>query len=337
MRVLALIAGVGVAAIAAVAAAGVAGAERPARPGLEGTVWVGNRASASPAIAGFDAATGALVTRIPLGAAASDVAAAKARIFVGEESLNRIAVIEGGAIVDRIATSARPHHLAAGSGGNLVAYGAFGTNRVGVVDARSATLLGEWEASTSTAARVHAASLSQDGRTLYTANDVTNEVGVVDVGDGLVRTIPVPRAHELVVTPDERYLYVAARSEGMLKVVDLATDTVVSALALPVPDTLELSANGKQLTVGLRSTPAQLAFVDVDGAALTLRTIVDLPGTLAGHQWTSANGRWTFAAFEGAQPGVAVIDHGTDAVVQTLPFPGGGQPHGLDYAGPRAG
>ena len=56
-------------------------------------------------------------------------------------------------------------------------------------------------------------------------------------------------------------------------------------------------------------------------------------GTTAGHQWASANGRYTFAAFEGPGAGVAVIDHeaGGD-VVETLRYDG--RPHGIDFARP---
>lgn len=321
---------------AALVVAGTASADQPARPGLEGTIWVGNRAQ--PVIAAFAAESGAVLGTVALEAAASDVAAAKGKVYVGEESLNRIAVIADGAVVRRIATASRPHHLAAGSGGILVAYGAFGSNMVGLIDASSDTLVGEWPASASADARVHAAALSRNGQTLYTANDRTNEVGVVSVGEGLLYTIPVSRAHELVVTPDERWAYVSCRSDNRIRVLDLSDREIVGELAFAAPpDTLQLSADGKQLTVGLRGAPAQLAVLDVDGSALSLRRIVDLPGTLAGHQWTSRNGRWTFAAYEGPTPGLAVVDHETDTVVQTIAFPGGGQPHGIDYAGPQAG
>jgi hypothetical protein len=59
-------------------------------------------------------------------------------------------------------------------------------------------------------------------------------------------------------------------------------------------------------------------------------------GTVAGHQWTSKDGRWTFAAFEGPGAGIAVVDREVGAVAEILPYPGGGRPHGVDYAGPGA-
>jgi hypothetical protein len=53
--------------------------------------------------------------------------------------------------------------------------------------------------------------------------------------------------------------------------------------------------------------------------------------TIAGHQWTSPDGRYTFAAYEGgSSPGIAVIDHRLgNRVVATLPYPG--RPHGVEF------
>ena len=62
--------------------------------------------------------------------------------------------------------------------------------------------------------------------------------------------------------------------------------------------------------------------------------------TIAGHQWTSPNGRTTFAAYEGgSNPGVAVIDHRAgNAVVQTFSYVATprSRPHGVDLV-PRSG
>ena len=99
-----------------------------------------------------------------------------------------------------------------------------------------------------------------------------------------------------------------------------------------MPDTLQLSANEKLLTVGLRGTPAQVAIIDTDTFDFDIVTIGGA-GTIAGHQWTSPNGHFTFAAFEGPGAGVAVIDHRQgNAIVQTLDYPG--RPHGVDFARP---
>jgi hypothetical protein len=54
--------------------------------------------------------------------------------------------------------------------------------------------------------------------------------------------------------------------------------------------------------------------------------------TLAAHQWTSANGRYSFAAYEGGtSPGLAIVDHRAgNQIVATLAYPG--RPHGVDLA-----
>ena len=98
----------------------------------------------------------------------------------------------------------------------------------------------------------------------------------------------------------------------------------------PTPDTLELVDQDRILTIGLRGSPAQIAVVSTDPLEVVDVVTIAGPGTIAGHQWTSANGRWTVAAFEGGPlPGIALVDHRTGEIV-TAPFPNGGRPHGLD-------
>jgi hypothetical protein len=54
--------------------------------------------------------------------------------------------------------------------------------------------------------------------------------------------------------------------------------------------------------VGLRTTPAQMAVVDTRTFQYELVAIgpASETNTIAGHQWTSRNGRFTSAAFEGS-------------------------------------
>jgi hypothetical protein len=119
----------------------------------------------------------------------------------------------------------------------------------------------------------------------------------------------VPGVHELVLTRSGKTAYVSRRT---------AT---------------QLSRNGKQLTVGLRMMPAHLAVVDTrtfEYELVRLGPLLDTT-TTAGHQWTSPNGRFTFAAFEGGtSPGLAVIDHRAGNRVENLAC--AGRPHGVDLA-----
>jgi hypothetical protein len=71
-----------------------------------------------------------------------------------------------------------------------------------------------------------------------------------------------------------------------VSVIDLQSRTIVGDISLSVPDTLQLSANEKLLTVGLRTpapAPAQLAVVDTSTMEVDTVTIGGM-GTIAGHQ-----------------------------------------------------
>src|SRR6185436_10297479 len=151
---------------------------------VNGTIWVANRGAHT--IRGFDAATGEIVATINMAALSQpgDLAYAKRKLYVSEEfgSPPAIAIVDArtGEILKRIFTGPRPHHVHASVGGNLIAYGVFGTNKVGVIDTHTDLLLGEWAASTNPAARSHAGVFSKDGNVVYVANDVVDELSAVD-------------------------------------------------------------------------------------------------------------------------------------------------------------
>ena len=320
-------------------------ASPPDHRAVNGTIWVANRGAHT--IRGFDAATGDEVKTIPMAANSQpgDLAYAKGKLYVAEEfgTPPAIAILdeETGNLITRIpfTTGWRPHHVHASSGGNLVAVGLYGTDMVAVIDTRDDTLLGPWDSNPQTInGRVHAGVFDNDGNTLYLANEGGNELIAMDPLNGTVLWwLPVPAIHEIAVTHNGKWAYVSRRTQNRLAVVDLEThDAFQDVLTLGLPDTLQLSANEKLLTVGLRTMPAQMAVVDTDTLQYQLITLSE-PGqttTIAGHQWTSPSGRYTFASFEGGtSPGVAVIDHFEgNTVVQRLPYPG--RPHGVDHAHP---
>jgi DNA-binding beta-propeller fold protein YncE len=204
------------------------------------------------------------------------------------------------------------------------------------VDTHHDLLLGPWDSDPNTTnGRVHAAVFSTNGKTLYLASDASNKVIALDALTGtFLWDLEVAGAHELAPTHDDKRLYVSRRTASRLAVIDIEDRTVEDVLTLGLPDTLRLSASEKLLTVGLRTTPAQIAVVDTttfDYRLVDLSVAGDA-ASLGGHQWTSPGGRYTFAAFEGgASPGVAVIDHHDGhQVVQRIAYPG--RPHGVDRA-----
>lgn len=330
---------IGMVAIGSMVFAAHAG-DRP----INGTIWAANRSTHS--IRGFDAATGAVVTTVAMAANSQpgDLAFAKGKLYVAEEfgAPPAIAIVdpEAGVVLHRLILpgGARPHHMHASVGGNLVAAGLFGTDLVAVVDTHDDTVVGLWDSNLlTTSGRVHAGVFSKDGNTLYLAVDVANELVALDPYTGQVFwRMTVPAMHELAVTHDGKFAYASRRSANKIAVIDLENQTFEDVLTLPLPDTLALSANERLLTVGLRSTPAQVAVVDTSTFAFDLVTLSP-PGettTIAGHQWTSPSGRFTFASYEGGpNPGIAVIDHAdANRVVQRLAF--AGRPHGVDRVRP---
>jgi DNA-binding beta-propeller fold protein YncE len=333
----------GIAGIAAVASMALAVSSD--RRELNGTIWVANRSANT--IRGFDAATGQVVHTWPMapGSQPGDLAFAKGKLYVSEEfgTAPALAVVdpESGDVLKRFFAAGitdRPHHVHASRGGRLVSFGLYGTDMVGVVDTRTDTLLGPWDTNPDTTnGRAHAGVFSPDGNTLYVASDATSELIALDPRTGeLLWRLNVPNAHELAITRDGKTAYVSARTGNAIRIVDLERRLVSASFALgPTPDTLQLSPNDKLLTVGLRGTPAQVAVVDTQTLDYEIVKIGP-PGnttTIAGHQWTSSNGHFTFAAFEGPGAGVAVIDHTQgNAVVQTLDYPG--RPHGVTFARP---
>jgi DNA-binding beta-propeller fold protein YncE len=321
----------------------VAGAEPPDRlTNVKGTIWAANRGDHT--IQGFDARTGEVVRTVAMAPSSQpgDLAYARGKLYVAEEfgTPPAIAIVdpETGVVTERIqmAQGSRPHHVHASASGRLVAFGLYGTDMVAVVETRTDTLLGPWDTNPATAnGRIHAGVFSPNGRTLYVASDATNEVIALDPRTGEVFwRMNVPGAHELVVARNGKTAYVSRRTANRVSVVDLRRQTFTDVLELVLPDTLQLTANGKLLTVGLRTTPAQVAVVDTRTFAYELVRIGPIldTNTIAGHQWTSPNGRFTFAAYEGGtSPGVAVIDHRAgNQVVRTLDYPG--RPHGVDLA-----
>jgi DNA-binding beta-propeller fold protein YncE len=309
---------------------------------VEGTIWVANRGAHT--IRGFDAATGQPVREVAMSPASQpgDLAHARGKLYVAEEfgAPPALAIVDADTgVTTRIpmAAGSRPHHVHASRNGRLVAFGLYGTDMVAVVDTRHDTLLGTWDINPATTnGRAHAGVFAPNGRTLYVASDASNEIVALDPRTGAVLwRLNVPAAHELVVTRDGETAYVSRRLANAVCVLDLESHAACTdVLSLGLPDTLRLAARDRLLTVGLRTMPAQLAVVDTRtfehqlvGIGPPLET-----GTIAGHQWTSRNGRFTFAAFEGgSSPGVAVVDHRAgNQVVDRLAYPG--RPHGVDLA-----
>jgi DNA-binding beta-propeller fold protein YncE len=345
----------GVATLAAIAVLAAVGASTFAAHADEetsvgGTMWAANRGNND--IAGFDTDTGALVAKIAMasGSEPGDLAYANGKLYVAEESgpAPSVAVVDLTTRTVKIRigfpVGSRPHHVHASESGALVAVGLYGTDTVGVIDTFSDTLIGQWDSNPNTTnGRAHAASFSDDESTLYVASDASNEVTAIDPRTGtFFWSLTVPAAHELAVTRDQKWLYVTRRTANRIALVRLHNDPTVQpagftdVITVGLPDTLQLAANDEVLTIGLRTRPAQLAVVDTHKFGVTLVNLTALSElSIAGHQWTSPGGRYTFVTWEGGtapnQGGITVVDHAAgNQIVRTISYPT--RPHGIERA-----
>jgi DNA-binding beta-propeller fold protein YncE len=350
MRKLALLSalvGVGAAITAVVSVAGADSGRLPV-PGARGTVWAVERFDGGTnTLAAFDAATGEVLGSVNLGRRPIGVTAphGTGKVYTADERSNQLTVVAKAdfSIVARVPTGAFPHHVMASPNGKLVYFGEYGTNRVGVVDTTADRLVAEWEASGNALAKTHAVWITSDGKDLYAANEGATQsaVGTLSKLDarsgGRLWEIPIgSRPSEVLVSRDGKTAYLTIRNENRLKVYDVSGAAPSAPLGETVvggqPDTMQITNDGRTLVVGLRSIP-QLALVDT--RTLAVRHVT-FPGYgISGHQWLSANGRYTYIALESvdtARPGaIAIVENGSGDVVDTWPYPFGPWPHGVFY------
>jgi DNA-binding beta-propeller fold protein YncE len=320
-------------------AAGVTGASQ--QNIQSGTVFVTERTPGASSVTAFDAASGDVLWRSSTGNLPIGVTKPHGtnKVYTSDEGANQLSVFDErtGAFLHTIAMGLRPHHLMASSNGKLIYVGEFNQNTIGVVDTTTDTEVAHYPASANPGALTHAVWISENGKDLYATNDGTaNTIAKLDAETGaLVWEFPIgANPSEILVTQEGKIAYVSIRNEDKIKVLDVAGETPVligEAEAKSQPDTLSLTNDGKTLVVGLRASPtgrSRAALIDTG----TLAThYVEMPAhTITGHQWLSANGKYTFMAVE-SPGGLAVIDNRAEALVADYPYPGGSRPHGVFY------
>ena len=345
MRKLALLA---LSLLVPLALAAVALSARPdGIAGASGTVWAVERFDGGTnTLAAFDAATGQVLGVVPVGRRPIGVVAphGTGKVYTADERSNQLTVVDKDdfSIVGRIPMGAFPHHVMASPNGKFIYVGQYGTNTVGVVDTSTDQKVADWQASGNALAKTHAVWITDDGKDLYATNEGATQASIgtlskLDAVTGsLVWEIPIgARPSEVLATSDRKTAYVSVRNENKVKVLDVSGDApvqVAEAVIGTMPDTLQLTNDGKTLVVGLRATP-QLAFMDTETLAVRH---VTFPGFgISGHEWLSANGKFTFIALESlvtTQPGaIAVVENDSAAIVDTWQYPGGPWPHGVFF------
>ena len=345
MRKLALLALL-VCALAAVVSVAGATSARKQIP-VSGTVWAVERFDGGPnTLAAFDASTGDVVGvwavgRRPIGVTAPH---GTGKVYTADERSNQLTVVSKKdlSIVTHIPIGPFPHHMMASPNGKFIYVGEYGTNKVGVVDTTLDERVAEYTASTNPGAKTHAVWITNDGKNLYATNEgsVQADTGTLSKLDAVTgtRLWEIPTGHrpsEVLVTPNGKTAYVSIRNDNAVKVYDVSGETPVLTGETFIgvqPDTLQITNDGKTLVVGLRSVP-QMALMDT--ATLHVRWVSLADYGISGHEWLSANGKYTFIALESktvGDPGaIGVVDNASAETLAIWQYPGGPWPHGVFY------
>jgi DNA-binding beta-propeller fold protein YncE len=340
-----LVAGV-LASVGTVAGAGGGHERLP----TSGTVWAVERFDGGQnTLAAFDAATGNVLGVVPIGRRPIGVTAphGTGKVYTADERSDRLSVLSKAdfAIVKQIPTGVGsfPHHVMASPNGEFVYFGRYNTNTVGVVDTSIDEMVAVWPASHNSLAKTHAVWITNDGKDLYATNEGASQsspgtLSKLDARTGeLIWEFGIgTRPSEVLVTPDRKTAFVTVRNDNRVRVVDLSGDEpqlIGETFIGGQPDTMQMTNDGTTLVVGLRSLTNQMALMDTD--TLEVRW-VNFPGYgISGHEWLSANGKYTFIALESlnvVQPGaIAVVENRSGEILDLWPYPGGPWPHGVFY------
>ena len=322
---------------------------KPVVPGASGTVWAVERFDAGVnTLAGFDAKTGEVLGVVPIGKRPIGVTAphGTGKVYTADERSNQLSVLDKASftVVKTIPTgpASFPHHIMASPNGKFVYFGRYNTNTVGVVDTGSDDMVATWPASANPLAKTHAVCITNNGKELYATNEGATQasqgtVSKLDAETGtLIWEFPIgARPSEILVTPNRKTAYVSVRNDNKLRVLDVSGEQpqLVGETFIGVqPDTLQITNDGKTLVVGLRSLP-QMALMDTDTLDVRFVTFPDYG--ISGHEWLSANGKYTFIALESIDAGkpgaIAVVDNDRSEILDIWPYPGGPWPHGVFY------
>ena len=341
----ALFAGILVISLSGVSA--VRGAGTDGNDNLKGSVWVVNRDRGELAV--FDAATGMVVTTLPVGAGAHDICISERarRAYITAEAINTVTAVDTNTLAtEAINVGPLPHHCEPSPDGRTV-YVTLASHTPAVGSPQYAAIDTDDHSVTFTttshnpAARSHAANPSLDGEMLYVTHDTGDELTGVDAESGEIEfsIAPILRAEEAVATRVGKLLWVSSRGDGTVKRIDLETHTITGSVAVGVqPESLMLTPNEKTLVVSLRGSPAMLAFVDTATLQLLGSVPIGGPGTFGDLAVITNDGRHVYATFDSGASGiggVAAVDVRTREVIATWAYPGTGRPHGVWFSKKR--
>ena len=169
------------------------------------------------------------------------------------------------AVID-LGKEVRPHSAHFGPDG-LLYVSAELANAIYIVDTKTRSLVGEIP---SGASHTHMFVFSPDGRKIYTANNESGSVSVLDVrARTLLATIPISKkVQRISISPDGKFVFTQDQETPRIVVIDTATSAVVRSIAFPrIVFSSVITKDGRWLLANTDS--GKLFIVDVASGALT--------------------------------------------------------------------
>lgn len=165
----------------------------------------------------------------------------------------------------------------------------------------------------------HMVLVSPDGKRLYTANIVSEDVSVIDRATGrLIKKIPCGEGVEgMAFTPDGKHLWAANQTGGSITIIDVATDEPVKTFpTADMPVRIHFTDDGALAIVPCWSEKGIVTVIDTK----SLKEVKRIPvGSYAIGIELSPDGKKAFVGCE-HEDGVHVIDLDkmeVEAVIQT--------------------
>lgn len=166
------------------------------------------------------------------------------------------------------------------------------------------------------------------GPKAYVGNFKDNTVSVIDIAEKRVlSTVPIPPGpHGIVITPDNRWVYVASDGASTVSVIDTTTDKLIENIEVGKnPHGLAVTPDGKFVLVAVYDTDS-VAFIDTANRKVVGTVPVGKPHNIAVHPKGAV-------AYVGSQtPGsfsLAIIDLQGRTVKGTVPLDK--TPRGLEF------
>lgn len=163
----------------------------------------------------------------------------------------------------------------------------------------------------------HMVLVSPDGKRLYTANIVSENISVIDLVSGeLITQVPCGKGAEgMCFTPDGKRLWVGNQEAGSITIIETATNTAVETFPCPgMPVRIRFTLDGKRAIVASWTDPGELIILETD----THKEIKRLPvGRQAIGLELSPDGKRAFVGCEHTD-GVHVIDLNTLSVTDVI-------------------